>query len=446
MFAFSCFSVKTAPMMPKSTRQWLFAGSLSVFSLVASAPIGVSQTSFYGSPPPSDYATNEGHNETGSIRGDSSPGLLGLGEGIFSRSPFQFTAAVREGYDSNLFTTKNDVSSSFYTNWAAGANYSFGGPRLQLGASLGGGITYYYTRPGDKVDYNGSFSLNANYAATSRLNLSINTTTAYLAQPDVTIVGGTNRENGDYLYSNTTLQGAYQWTQIFSTVTSYNITPFYYIDDNLNSNQGRIEQTIGQSFRWLWKPKTTLVAEYRFNPITYYDVDLNQMGNYFLLGFDQVFNPRFTWNVRGGAQVNFNQNPTDGASTYVGPFMESILNYQFLPASKLSWNMRYGTEASGLNYVTQRQTFRTGLYVSHAFTPRISATLGFNYQNNYYDQSNVISSFTENIFDLATGVTFKINRLVSLQAGYQFTVDLAPDQEDREYTRNIVFAGANCSF
>ena len=87
-------------------------------------------------------------------------------------------------------------------------NYSFGSPRLQLGANLGGGVTYYYSRPGDKVDFNGSFSMNALYRASPRLNLSIATTTSYLSQPDVSIVGGPNRQEGDYLYSNTSLSAA----------------------------------------------------------------------------------------------------------------------------------------------------------------------------------------------------------------------------------------------
>ncbi len=412
--------------------------------MAASAAMG--QLTFYGAPPPSDYGDNIGDNLGGDVITPESEGVADAGLGIFSKIPFKMNFAVREGYDSNVFTTRTNPESSFYTNFAAGMNYNFGSSRLRLASSLGGGITYYYTRPGDKIDWTGNFALSATYLATPRLTLSIATNTAYLAQPDLTIVGGTNRQDGDYFYTNTSLSGSYQWSDIISTVTGYNLTAFYYIDENLNDNQGRVDQTVSQSVNWLWKPKTTLLVEYRINPIIYFDADLNQLGHYMLLGFDQVFNPRAFWNFRIGAQVNFNNNQTDGQSIYVGPFMESIFRYQLGPASYVSWNMRYGTEASGLNDVTQRQTFRTGLILSHLITQRLSVNIGMNYQINYYDQANVIQSFTENIIQASVGMTFKVTRSLSLQAGYQYIIDIAPDQIEREYNRSVAFVGANLQF
>ena len=406
-----------------------------------------SQVSFYTAPVPSGYSEQgAGNNETGTTTSEETGEDGGGIAGIISRKPFILTLSVRQGYDSNVFTTSNDPIGSWYTNWAAGIAYAFGGSRLQLKTNLGAGVSYYYTRPGDKTDLNGTWTFSATYLATPRLTLSANTTTAYLSQPDLTIVGGSDRQNGDYFYSNTSIAATYQWTELISTVTSYNFTAFYYVDQDLNENQGRVDQTVSQSVRWLWKPKTTLIAEYRINPVTYFDADLNQLSNFFLVGFDQVFNPRFFWNVRVGAQVNFNNNPVDGESVYVGPYLESTLTYAVAKATSVSWNMRYGTEASGLDDVTQRQTFRTGLVLNHAFTPRIAATFAMNYQCNYYDQADVIPSFTENIVDFSAGLTYKINRWVSLQAGYQFTIDVAPEYTNREYTRSVVFAGANFTF
>jgi hypothetical protein len=431
--------------MMSKIRSWSFV-PLTIIALWTALSSSPGQVSFFTAPPPSDFSEGVGENETGTAVAEEEVESSSFGWGIFSRKPFVLTFAVREGYDSNVFTTSNNPVDSWYTNWAAGIAYSFGGSRLQLKANVGGGITYYYQRPGDKVDFNGLIGLEATYLATPRLTLGFVTTTAYLSQPDLTIVGGTNRQDGDYFYTNTTFSASYQWSEIISSVTSYNFTAFYYVDQNLNENQGRISQTVAQSVRWLWKPKTTLVAEYRINPVTYYDADLNQLSNFFLMGFDQVFNPRFFWNVRVGAQVNFNDNPVDGKSTYVGPYFESLLTYNVGARTSLSWNMRYGTEASGLYNVTQRQTFRTGLVLNHSITPRIAATFAMNYQCNYYDQANVIPSFTENIVDFSAGLTFRINRMVSLQAGYQFTIDVAPDYTGREYTRNIVFAGANFTF
>ena len=413
----------------------LGAGIVMVLPPPASA-----QVSFYGAPAPSNLG---GSPAAGEVNPEGGPGM---GLGIFGRKPFIMTLAVRQGYDSNVYTSPDNPESSMYTNIGSGLSYSVGTPRLQLGANLGGGVTYYYNRPGDSVDYNGNFAMSANYRATPRLNLSLSTSTAYLSQPDLATVGGSNHQNGDYLISNTTVSAAYQWSEIISSITSYNFTALYYLDNDINQNQGNISQTLAQSMLWLWKPKTTLVAEYRANTITYYGADLDQLGNYFLVGFDQIFNPRFFWNARFGAQVNFNNNPTDGQSTYVGPFMESTLRYQFATATGLSWNMRYGTEASGLNDVSQRQTFRTGLVLTHAFTSRLSGDFSMSYLCNYYDQSGVIDSYIENIVDFSVGLSYQVNRFVALQGGYQYTIDMAPENTDRAYSRNIVFVGANFSF
>jgi hypothetical protein len=432
-------------MLPSLIRQRpAIFGLSAVFILALLQSVAHGQVSFYGAPPPADLGGGSG----GGSELEGSEGT-DLGLGIFSHKPFRFSLYVSQGYDTNPNTLPPDLNpqGSMYTGFGGGVNYSFGSPRLQLGASLGGGATYYYNRPGDDVDFNGSFALSANYRASPRLAVSLVTSTAYLSQPDVAIVGGPNRQSGNYLYSNTTLSAIYQWSEIISTVTSYNFSALYYLENELNQNQGNISQTLAQSINWLWKPKTTLVAEYRINTITYYDgADLNQVGNYFLVGFDQIFNPRFFWNVRVGAQMNFNNNPVDGESIYLGPFMESTFRYQLGPASSLAWNMRYGTEQSGLFDVSQRQTFRTGLTLNHVITKRLAANLGLNYQNNYYKQGGVIDTYNENIISIGLGLSFKINRFASLTGGYAYTVDLAPASTGRNYNRSIAFLGANFSF
>jgi len=399
------------------------------------------RSAFYLAPGPSDFPTDTGSRPVGENNAGVSP------LGFLAGSPLNFSAAVREGYDSNCFTTRTDPTTSFYTNVAGGVSYEFGGPRLQLTSSLGAGATLYYTRPGDKMDFNGEFSLNATYLATPKLRLSFGTTIAYMSQPDTNIIGGSSRVTGDYIYSNTSIDAAYQWTEKLSTVTGYQIYGNRYMEQTLNDTQSYISQTIRQSVRWLLLPKTTVLVEYRANPIIYVGgAGLNSFGNFALVGFDQIFNPRFKWTARLGAEQRFNENPVDGNSIYLGPFGESNLSYQFGQASTLSWNARYGTEPSGLTNVTQRQTFRTGLDVNHGFTQRITGTLGLGLEVDSFNQDNVISTFTQTIFSATAGLNFKVNRTVSLSAGYQLTSVYAPKNIAFEYNRSVAFGGVNFAF
>jgi hypothetical protein len=423
----------------------------SIISLAALSAVPLtaqrSAENFYGAPAPADFPQQEGVPvEDNAATVDFQPSF-DTSE-FLADLPFSFAFAVREGYDDNLFTTETNRYGSFYTNFAGGIEYTAENSRLQLSAALNGGVTYYYTRPGDKFDYTGGLNLAGVYQLTPRLTISFSTNTAYLAQPDLTIAGGTNRQDGDYLYSSTTIAGAYQWTEKFSTETKYNITPFLYVDNNLNDNQGRIEQTIGQSFNWLILPKTTGVIEYRANPVTYFSAPLNNFGQFGLLGVDQIFNPKTKLTARGGVEFRI-YDPENNNRYYIGPFAELNGIYQYQRFSTLGLNLRYGTEASGLGGSATRQTFRIGVNVVQGITPKLSFNLGFNYLNNFYnefDRNENQSDFYENILEFAVGANFNITRWLTLQGGYTYTIDMAPASEQLSYTRNVAFVGLNANF
>jgi hypothetical protein len=418
---------------------------LALAPLVASAQQSTEE--FYGTPAPADFPQLEGQavDDNAAALIQSQPDDSG---GTFEKKPYTLSAAVREGYDDNLFTTETDRDSSFYTNLAGGIEYKMENSRLQLSSALNGGITYYYTRPGNKNDYTGALNLQGVYKLNQRLTINFSTNTAYLSQPDLEVAGTSARNNGDYMFSSTTIGGSYQWSEKFSTDTKYNFTPFVYVESSLNDDQGRIEQTVSQSFRWLVVPKTTGVVEYRVNPVNYYSAPLDNLGQFFLLGVDQVFGPKFKVTARGGAELRF-YNSDNNNPDYFGPYAELNGMYEYQKLSSISMNLRYGTEASGLNGSATRNTFRIGVNVVQGLTPKLSLSLGANYQNNFYNQfDDQVSSpdFYENVVEFAVGANFKINKNLILQGGYTRTVDAAPASEQLSYTRNVAFLGLNVNF
>ncbi len=147
--------------MARLHRTGILLGSCAAFML--GCPDAAGQVGFFGAPPPSDADADL----------DAAGSGLSQGAGVFARKPFRLTFAVREGFDSNVFQTSENPVGSFYTNWAAGLNYATGTPRLQVETSLGAGLTYYYTRPGEKVDGTGLFDLRVTYLVTPRLTLAL---------------------------------------------------------------------------------------------------------------------------------------------------------------------------------------------------------------------------------------------------------------------------------
>ena len=167
-----------------------------------------------------------------------------------------------------------------------------------------------------------------------------------------------------------------------------------------------------------------------------------------MLGVDQVFSPKFKITSRGGAELRFYNSDNDNPD-YFGPFAELNGMYEYQKFSSIGLNLRYGTEASGLNGAATRNTFRIGVNAVQGITPKLSFNVGINYQNNFYnefDKQNPDNDFYENIIEFAVGANFKVNKNFVLQGGYTRTVDAAPASQQLSYTRNVVFAGVNMIF
>ena len=433
------------------------SGSGEVYTEEPKAPAAATQSPATGRQA-TDSAPTAAFETVGGTTPEYNPDI---GEGIFQRSPFRYSFAVYEGYNSNVNTAQDNGVSSMYTMVSAGVGYEFGTSRLKLNTSLSAGLTFYYNNEG--LDNNGlfptvNFVLGANYAATPRLDLSFATTTSLLSAGNYSTPGAPNTFQSSYILSDTSLGAKYLWLPKFATVTSYNPRIYYFLDQGYNDTQGRFEQTVSQQFTFLWKPTTSLVAEYRFDSRNYFVADdLNSIGNFALLGFDHTLNPRSTLTVRAGAEQRFNQNPTPGQSgsdTYIGPFAQMSFNYAAGKNTLLGMQARYGTTASGFSNYNQGQQLLLGLNASHQFTRRIAANAFINYQNNYYTQPDstvegveVAPNFYDNVFNAGFNVSYQINRLWSVIAGYTFTTLQSTDTtQQRDYTQNIVYLGTELDF
>lgn len=414
-------------------------------------PTAVSDTDLAAGNTLPDPATGSSFTSVGNEAGQELPDI---GAGRFSKGPFRYSFAVYEGYNSNVNTQNSGGVASLYTEVAAGIGYEFGGSRLQLNVDLGAALTFYYNN--NQLQNNGLFPtvnliVGANYAASERLDLSFTTATSLLSQPNFTVAGAPDTDQGEYIISDTTFGAKYLWLPKLATETTYNPLIFYYLDPSTQATDfSRVEQTIGQQFLFLWKPTTSLVVEYRFNTRNYFVAkNYDSIGNYALLGFDHTLNPRSTLTFRGGAEQRINQNPdTTGTNNYIGPFGELNFNYALGRDTTVGLQTRYGTTASGLTNYNQGQQLLFGLNAAHQFTRRIGANVFLNYQNNYYTQPDSTQpDFYDNVFNTGLNVSFQINRVWSLLAGYTFTTLISTnEQQQKDYTQNIAFIGTEIDF
>jgi hypothetical protein len=356
------------------------------------------------------------------------------------------TLALSGGYDDNVFATHTDRIASLTATGSGTLRYRIASPRFNLGGSLSAGATAYQNRPGDATDYNAELAFSGMYLFRPRLNVSFETRTAYLSQPDPVLVGSPTGYNGDYYYTNTRLSLNYTLRPTVELQLGYRLSGFLYTEEAVNQNIGYYDQEFRLTGSWAFLPRTALLLEYRYNPITYYEANLGSQGHILLVGFDQTFSPRWKWTMRFGGEARILDNPVQGGPrSYVGPFVEGTTEYGFGPRSSLVAGMRFGTEPSGVSGVTIRQTLRGNIGLRHAFSGRLTMDVGISYENDFYDQPGTTADFTQEVYTGYISARYQINRGFATFARYNY-VGVASEIVVSEYTRNIFSFGIEVIF
>jgi hypothetical protein len=364
-----------------------------------------------------------------------------LGEGVYTDVPLRVSLFTGIGYDDNIFAEHSDRRGSGYTQASINVASHIGTHRTRLDANLGLGLDYYWDRPGQSIDPNINLNLTFAHQLNPRILITFSDYLTFASQPNLQLGLGPNQVS-NYFYTSNQLGLGYQWTPRFSTLTSYSANILVYDNSSIGNSLNRLENLISQQFRFLLRPTITAVAEYRFGYIDYFsNSGMNSYSNFILGGADLTLSPRLTFGFRAGVEFrNYEKAQPGQEQDLIYPFGESTLTYQYRPGSYIEWYNRYGLEESDLG-VGYRQTFRTGLKISHLFGARLRAIGAGYYSYNDY----VNPSLTENVLDLNVGLTYQINRALAASTGYTFERDFS-QEITRDYYRNRVYLGLSFTF
>lgn len=358
-----------------------------------------------------------------------------------SRERATLTFGLRGGYDDNVFTTNIDQEGSAFSSVFGSLDYSLGTERLKLSVQLSGGVTYFDNREPDPTDYNGAGSIRLEYRPSRRLMINAMASVQYLSQPDPTLIGNISRFSGDYTVANLGFDVSYNIRPRWSVTLGYTFLGLEYADEAANQSLGFYDQNFSLSLTYLVSPKASVVAEYRYNPLTYYETDEGSDGHLMLFGFDYSISPRAIWTLRGGGEARSIREPVEiGEDSYLGPFVESQFSYSYLPQSAISVNLRYGTEPSGISNLAIRQTFRAWASIDHAFTGRLSGNAAIYFQNDNFDQPGEVNDFSQNVITGALGLRYRIGPAFAVFGRYEYST-VQSDIESSEYARNVTSIG-----
>jgi len=429
------------------------------------------------------------------------PIRLTAGEGRLARPLFRFTGSVGVGYDDNVFQTPTRAPSvpqqvvkevvspavpahteqiqvqqndgtvvtetievpptpatttnvtipgvaaqkrqgSLVSRATAGWDVQFATRRTVFTFDLSGGDDYYWDRPGTKSDYNGNLSLAYLHKFSPRLQVSANVAASYQTQPNLGAVNTpTNNNVGPYLNLNSKGDITYRWLPRFSTVSSVSYSTVYYTDSSQQANTFDTT-TFGTELRYLYSPRLTLVGEGRYSVISYENDSTRSSDAYFLLGgADISLSRRFFATIRFGAE---DRTFTDTDSSKTSPYFELTANYNLTRTTSLSANAHYGFEEPP-NATTTVKTFRGGLTLSHAFTPRLSTSLALNLVNQVTTDELTGIKSTQNTAESNLGLYYTLSRKWSFSLNYTYDV-LFSGGPSVDYYRNRIFLTANYTF
>jgi hypothetical protein len=191
------------------------------------------------------------------------------------------------------------------------------------------------------------------------------------------------------------------------------------------------------------KPTTTAVVDYNTDIYLYEQQGNRSWGNVLSGGFDHIFNPRWFWNFRAGAEFRTQQN-TYTSKPYIGPYLDNNFNWSFGKASTVAWVAHLGTQPSGQQNVSFSPAFRTGVNYTQGFTAKFNANAGFfyllqSYNDSPYGPNGSLIDYYQTNLQGNVALNYTLNRILQLSLGYQYLGSLCDKVPSQAYNRGISY-------
>ena len=192
------------------------------------------------------------------------------------------SCSLRGFYDDNYLTSANKIGSAgFEVSPSLQLNVPL--QQTQIGLKYTYGMYYYQQRQDngeDPIDQSQKVDLWLDHAFTERVQATLKDTFAYGQEPTLLNTSGGSqvltRIDGNNTANTANFAVTTDWTREFSTVTFYNNSVYDYQNDNGTATQpslaallNRLDQSIGNDFRWMVDPETYALFGYKFQWVLY---------------------------------------------------------------------------------------------------------------------------------------------------------------------------------
>jgi len=361
--------------------------------------------------------------------------------------PYTITVGLRQEYDDNIFTTPNNEQGSFKTIVSPGFVFNYPMEMTLFSFSYNMGMTYYWDRPGDDLDFSHLVTARLNHKFSNRFQIDLREQFRFAQEAEGRNGNAVQRFLGDGFTNTFTADGTAQWTERFSTITGYGNIIDRYDDPAVNLVNDQITHQVRQDFQLSVLPTTTAVAAYNYETTDYTD------GNAFAtrdfdrhrgtVGADHYILDNWLLTGRfGGEFVTYENNQLDDR---VNPYVDVSTAWTYLPGSRVRAGYNYATNLTDDGFAGSSEGHTLSLEIKHAITQKLSAGANIRGLIQTNDRNVVLGAannqdIDENTLSIGVNVSYVINDYLSADAGYTYS-GVSSDDATREYWRNQVYIG-----
>lgn len=364
-----------------------------------------------------------------------------------SENPKWFTvsATLREEYDDNIFTSKDNKQGSFKTEFSPSFLVDIPLDNSEFSARYTFDGIYYSDRSGTPFDLNHEFVTRYDHSFSDRFSIDLRDMFRHFDEPSLFESVGTPYRSGTYNSNLASAEFTAQWTPLFGTVTTYSNSLIKYDDQATSNEQDYMENTVSQDMRFNILPNYTLIFGGIFDDLSYDHVKrgyTQYVGN---AGVDWQVTPTLVIGGRVGGTIMQGQA---GTGETVLPYGSATVNWTLGKRSELDFNYTHSVVPTDVDQAVGQEADRFTATFKYDVTANLTAHLQGIYTHGSYSQSFLfgnISSFTEDVVGIDTGFDYHFDKNFDYTMGYTFS-NVSSGLDFRNYTRNQVYVGVRGTY
>lgn len=366
-----------------------------------------------------------------------------------AEKPFIINMSVRGEFDDNVNTAVDgQEDAAFFINIRPSIKYTKNLDNTQLELGYTFGFKQYFEREGDdEEDFSHLFQASINHRFNERFSVSASNRFSFDQEDSLSQGGIVRRVGGDRIRNNFNLSGAYDWTERFNTLTSYNNELLHYFDRPASTVNNYMSHRVSQQFRFNASSKTTPFANYVFETTDYENIARDRDEHLALVGVDHFLLEN--WLVSGQVGAEFTLYDSSQFDDSIGPYGSLSTTWNYLDSSNVSGSYTYGTTNTDNGNFASSLAHTMSATLTHYFTEKFSVGLRGSYQLADFETSQAFAGTTRDVTEhtITAGINarYEFTNYLSADAGYTYS-EVISDTNSREYDRNRVYIGISGSY